>query len=236
MIIAPEDFLASNGKPSGPEEPVSLSRQAYQKIRRKIISLELPPGSIIDENQLQQELELGRTPIREALQRLSLEKLVTIVPRRGIFVTDIGITDLQRLFEVRIELEGLAARLAAQRGTQGHWQRMEAALSNLSTEKKPLDNRALIMVDEYCHQIIYEATDNKFLKDSATTLYALSLRLWYYFLSKIGDMHSAILEHKVILEALKAKDSKRASELLRGHVRTFQEEIQAAMLGLPSKE
>jgi DNA-binding GntR family transcriptional regulator len=236
MIIAPEDFLESDGKPSNQDEPISLSRQAYQKIRRKIISLELPPGSIIDENQLQQELELGRTPIREALQRLSLEKLVTIVPRRGIFVTDIGITDLQRLFEVRIELEGLAARLAAQRGTAEHWQRMEAALSSLSLENERLDNQALITVDEYCHRIIYEATDNKFLKDTATTLYALSLRLWYYFLAKIGDMRSAILEHKVILDALKAKDPERAGELLRGHIRTFQEEIQAAMLGLSSTE
>lgn len=228
MIIAPEDFLESDENHQGPP---SLSQKAYQKIRKKVISLELPPGSIVDENQLMEELGFGRTPIREALQRLSLEKLVSIVPRRGIFVTDIGITDLQRLFEVRLELESLAARLAARRGTPQHWQRMAAALDSLPGDDQPLDNKALIIVDEYCHQIIYAAADNKFLTDAATTLYALSLRLWYYFLSRIGDMRGAIMEHRIILEALENQDAQRAGMLLERHIKTFQEEIQSAMLG-----
>lgn len=228
MIIAPEDFLEGD---HNHQETQSLSQKAYQKIRKKIISLDLPPGSIVDENQLMEELGLGRTPIREALQRLSLEKLVSIVPRRGIFVTDIGITDLQRLFEVRLEIESLAARLAAKRGTRQHWQRMEAALDSLPGNDQPLDNQALIIVDEYCHQIIYAAADNKFLADAATTLYALSLRLWYYFLSRIGDMRGAIMEHRVILEALQNRDAEQAGMLLEKHIRTFQEEIQSAMLG-----
>jgi DNA-binding GntR family transcriptional regulator len=228
MILAPQDFIENGDNREGTP---SLSQQAYQIIRRKIISLELPPGGIIDENGLMDELGFGRTPIREALQRLSLEKLVTIVPRRGIFVTDIGITDLQRLFEVRLELEGLAARLAARRGTEDHWERMQAALDRLSAQGPSGDNQAMIIVDEYCHQLIYDAADNKFLKDSATTLYALSLRLWYYFLNRIGDMRGAILEHKVILEALRNNDEERAGMLLEKHIKTFQEEIQAAMLG-----
>lgn len=233
MIIAPEDYLESNDRKQG---SVSLSTKAYQIIRKKIISLELAPGSIVDENDLMDELGFGRTPIREALQRLALEKLVTIVPRRGMFVTEIGITDLHRLFEVRLQLESLAARLAAKRGTQEHWQRMEAALDSLPPEDRPPDNQALIIVDEYCHQILYEASDNKFLADAATTLYALSLRLWYYFLNRIGDMRDAILEHRAILEALREQDAEKAGQLLEGHIRAFQEEIQAAMLGIPGEE
>lgn len=228
MIIAPEGFLESD---ENHQETQSLSQKAYQIIRKKIISLDLPPGSIVDENQLMQELGFGRTPIREALQRLSLEKLVSIVPRRGIFVTDISITDLQRLFEVRLEIESLAARLAAKRGTPQHWKRMAAALDGLPGDDKPLDNQALIIVDEFCHQIIYAAADNKFLADAATTFYALSLRLWYYFLSRIGDMRVAILEHRIILEALENRDAERAGMLLEKHIRNFQEEIQTAMLG-----
>jgi DNA-binding GntR family transcriptional regulator len=228
MIFAPENYLDSDQDHQGTQ---SLSQKAYQKIRKKIISLELPPGSIVDENQLMEELGLGRTPIREALQRLSLEKLVTIVPRRGIFVTDISITDLQRLFEVRLEIESLAARLAAKRGTPQHWQRMAAALESLPSDDQPLDNEALIIVDEFCHQIIYAAADNKFLADAATTLYALSLRLWYYFLSRIGDMRGAIMEHRIILEALQNREAEQAGALLEKHIKTFQEEIQTAMLG-----
>ncbi|MCX7853916.1 MAG: GntR family transcriptional regulator, partial [Caldilineales bacterium] len=92
----------------------SLSQRAYEGIKHQIISLALPPGAVIDEDRLQAELGLGRTPIREALQRLALEKLVTIVPRRGTFVTEIGLMDLRLLFEVRVPLESLATRLAAQ--------------------------------------------------------------------------------------------------------------------------
>jgi DNA-binding GntR family transcriptional regulator len=122
---------------------VSLRQRAYERIKKKIVSLELSPGSVIDEAVLQAELDLGRTPIREALQRLSLEKLVVIVPRRGMFVADIGVMDLQRLFEVRVVLECMAARLAAQRGTEQHWQRMEAVLARLPVGTSSVDNQSM---------------------------------------------------------------------------------------------
>jgi DNA-binding GntR family transcriptional regulator len=211
-------------------QPLSLSQRAYEAIKRKIVTLELAPGSVIDETALQEELGLGRTPIREALKRLSLEKLVTILPRRGMFVTEIGIADLTRLYEVRIELEALAARLAARRGRPEHWQRMAAALSQIPTEP---DHDVLIAIDEGCHQIMYQAADNAFLADMLNSLYALSLRLWYFALADIGDMHDTVMEHQIILEALQAGDEERAAALLSEHINTFQEEIQSAMVGAP---
>jgi DNA-binding GntR family transcriptional regulator len=217
-----------------------LSQQAYEDIKQKIVSLELPPGSVIDEGSLQDELDLGRTPIREALKRLSLEKLVNIVPRRGMFVSEIGITDLQQLFELRVMLESLAARFAAQRGNHEQWHRMELALnglpwSDLPTEDEALmANEALITIDKACHEIVYEAANNEFLQDTLITHYALSLRLWYFFLADIGDMRQAILEHKRILKALKARDAESASQLMKSHIQAFQEEIQSVMLGVPA--
>lgn len=208
---------------------VSLSQQAYECIKQEIVSLKLPPGSVINEIDLQEELDLGRTPIREALKRLSLEKLVIIVPRRGMFVTEIGIRDLQQLFEMRLPLESLAARLAARRGTREHWDRMQAALRHLS--ETDADNQALITIDQTCHEIIYDAADNEFLRDTLVTHYALSLRLWYYFLSRIGDMREAIREHNLILGALRAKDSDLAARLMERHIRTFQEELQGVISG-----
>ncbi|HSM58956.1 MAG TPA: GntR family transcriptional regulator [Candidatus Sulfomarinibacteraceae bacterium] len=212
-------------------ERLSLKQKAYEAIRHKIVSLELPPGAVIDESALIEELDVGRTPIREALQRLALEKLVVIVPRRGMFVTEIGITDLQRLFEVRLELEDLAARLATRRGRPEHWQRMEEVLAQLDDESEETDNEILITIDGACHEIMYEAADNEFLQDTLSTMYALSLRLWYYSLAKIGRMHSTVSEHREILEALKAGDQERAGALLRAHITSFQEEIQDVMLG-----
>jgi DNA-binding GntR family transcriptional regulator len=208
---------------------VSLSEQAYDCIKQEIVSLKLPPGSVIDEAGLQEELGFGRTPIREALKRLSLEKLVIIVPRRGMFVTEIGIRDLQQLFEMRLPMESLAARLAAERGTHEQWDRMKKALSELTETTG--NNEALITIDKTCHEIIYEAADNEFLRDTLVTHYALSLRLWYYFLSRIGDMREALQEHQLILEALEAKDGERAARLMERHIRTFQEKIQSVMIG-----
>jgi len=209
-------------------QPLSLSQRAYRDIKHKIVTLNLPPGAVIDEAALQEELQLGRTPIREALKRLSLEKLVTIVPRRGMFVTDIGITDLKHLYEVRIEMEALAARLAARRGTERHWQRMEAALQKVPGQS---DYDALIAIDGACHEIMYEAAGNVFLSDTLNVLYALSLRLWYFVLADISDMHDTVLEHQAILDALRAGDEERAAALIRRHITVFQEEIQAAMVG-----
>ena len=213
-------------------DTLSYSERAYNIIKKKIISLELAPGAVINEIALQRELGFGRTPIREALQRLSLEKLVNIMSRRGMFVAGIGITDLTKLFEMRVELESLAAELAARRGKPEHWQRMSAVLAQLPHPDDPDYNESLIALDQGCHEIIYEAADNPFLADTLTTTYALSLRLWYFSLSQIGDMRGAIREHQQILEALKTADEQEAARLMGQHIQAFQEEIQTVMIGV----
>jgi DNA-binding GntR family transcriptional regulator len=227
----PSEILEYANLQNGENAARSLSEQAYRYIRRQIISTQLPPGSVIDEAALKAELGMGRTPIREALQRLSIEKLVTILPRRGMLVTEIGITDLKRLFEVRFELEGLAAQLAAQRGTEEQFGRMEAVLSYLPDPGEEVDPRQLIAIDEASHRLIYEAADNKFLRDSLLTLYGQSLRLWYFTLSQIGALQEAVEEHRLILAALMARDGQQAKSLIQAHVQTFHERKQAAMLG-----
>ncbi len=215
------------------EQRMSLSQQAYEAIKRKIVSLELPPGALIDEAALREELGIGRTPIREALQRLALEKLVVILPRRGTFVSDVRLSDLQRLAEVRLTLEGLAMRLAAQRGTEQHWQEMEEALAQAPWDETDTDNEVWIAIDQKCHEIIYEATANPYLQDILAMLYALSLRLWYFALAEIGDMRQAIREHEHILHALREGDGDRAAQLMQRHILAFHEEIQATMTAVP---
>ena len=214
-------YLTQNGQ--------SKSQLAYEIIRKKIVSLELEPGAVIDEAALRTDLALGRTPIREALQRLALEKLVTIIPRRGMFVAEIGLTDLQRIVELRQPLESLAAQLAAQRGSDAHWAEMEEILSHFPSEGK-VSNVDWIEIDEKLHQIIYAASDNKFLIDSLTSLYTLSLRLWYYAIPDLVGMDQAVNEHVAIFEALKAGDEAGVSKLIEDHIYHFQESIKSAML------
>ncbi len=210
-------------------QAIPLSHQAYEKIKILIVTLKLAPGSVIDEAQLQEELQLGRTPIREALKRLALESLVSIVPRRGIFVTNIGFNDLQRLLEVRLELETLATRLAAQRGTPEHWQRMQQLVVEPIALNDENDND-LIQLDEEFHEIIYEAADNHFLREAITVLLTLNERLWYYFLPDIGGFERTNQDHRMIWESLKSGDGEQAAEQMKHHILSSLDRLRAAVL------
>lgn len=214
----------------------SLSEQAYELIRQKIVTLTLAPNAVVDEGQLQEELNLGRTPIREALKRLELERLVSIIPRRGIFVTPINLTDLQRLYEVRLNLECLATELAAQRGTAVHWQEMEYVLNQANTPSK-ISPEQLISIDDQCHRIIYQAADNQFLEQSLMTLYPLSLRMWNVALAKLGDKKENVVEYKHIVEhqhimgALQQGAVEESVNLMRRHIAAYQQYIENVILG-----
>lgn len=207
---------------------VRLSDKAYDLIRHKIITLELPPLSAIDEQALMQELGLGRTPIREALQRLAAEDLVTVVPRRGTFVSDISLTDLQKVFEARMVLEGFCARLAAERATAGHFERMEALTRELA-EVCEGDSRALMSIDEQFHDVLYSAADNEFLTDAMRRLHALSFRIWHLLLDRLGDVRGAMEQHVAITRALRRRDGVLAERLLQQHIADFQREIKSVI-------
>ncbi len=210
---------------------MSLSTQAYTTIKQKIITLQLQPSDVIDENALRTELGLGRTPIREALQRLDREQLVNIIPRRGTFVSEISMSDLPLLYETRAVLERHTAELAALRGTQAHWEDMTNVLAEAAlAETAPDHANHMIEIDRRCHEIIYAAATNRFLTDTLIQLYAQSNRLWHLYLAKVDRMQQAVLEHQEILAALKSADSTRAGNLMEKHIRSFQAEIQAAIV------
>jgi DNA-binding GntR family transcriptional regulator len=205
-----------------------LSDKAYQLIKHKIITLELPPLSAIDEQALMEDLGLGRTPIREALQRLSAEDLVLLAPRRGMFVADISITDLQKIFEARMILEGFCAHLAAQRATQEQLAQMAALVQEVDRVPDG-DRRALMAIDERFHCLLYEAADNEFLADILLRLHALSFRLWHLVLDRLGSVREALEQHRAITDALSARDEDLAAELVRHHISEFQKEIKAVL-------
>ncbi len=206
---------------------MSLSQRAYDEIKHRIVTLVLQPGSVISENSLQNELGVGRTPIREALQQLERDKLVEIIPRRGIFVSDVELIDLQRLHEVRVPLERLAIQLAVRRGQEQHWREMDALLQEAQYE---CDNNHLLAIDEKCHRLIYQAADNKFLEDTLNVNFSQSLRWWYYALPRIKEMPTKVLEHRQMLDAMIAGDAARAADILEQHICDFHHEIEQAML------
>jgi DNA-binding GntR family transcriptional regulator len=207
---------------------VRLSEKAYRLIKEKVVTLELPPASVIDEQVLMRELDLGRTPIREALQRLDSEGLVNIVPRRGTFVCDISITDLQAIFELRTVLEGFCARLAAQRVTDDQIEKMEAVLRDLE-QVHGEDHRALMSLDKRFHSLLYAAADNEFLAATLDRLYDLSLRLWHLVLNHLEGVRHSIEQNGRVIAALRKGDGARAEALMQDHIVEFQQKIKAVL-------
>jgi DNA-binding GntR family transcriptional regulator len=213
-----------------PRPTRSQSEEAYLKIRDRIVSLELPPGSVVNEARLQQELAIGRTPIREALQRLAQEKLVRSVPHRGTFVTDVKITDLARITEVRVVLEAHAARLAAERCTPADRAAMSELLASLRA-RRGVDQRDLMRMDQQIHRQIYQAARNSFLESTLERYFNLSLRLWFLVLDHEVRLRAAVEEHVELLEAVMSNDGDRADAIMRRHVTGFEHEIRKALVG-----
>lgn len=209
------------------DEPESLGEQAYIALRRKIVRLDFAPGDVLREDELRSSLGLGRTPIREALQRLAREHFVTVIPRRGMFVSGIDVSELSTLFETRAMLEPYTARLAAVRGTDAHWDDMEATLA--LTADPSLDDVAQLALDRRCHEIIWSASSNRFLLDTLDMLYAQSDRLWHLYLADVADMQHAVDEHQAILRALRSGDGDLVAELVETHIRSFDTQIRSAV-------
>jgi len=205
------------------DEDDSLNTAAYRKIKDKIIALELPPASLIDEARLANELSIGLTPVRQALRRLALENLVVILPRRGTMVADLNFSDLQKIFEMRSELESLAAQLAAQRATPEQVSEMENLLREAENLIAAADNNRLIELDRTLHALIARATQNEFLEQTLDGLYCHVLRLWNLSLQRMNVLSDAMDEHRQLLEAIKAHNGERAAMLMRAHIRHFQE-------------
>jgi DNA-binding GntR family transcriptional regulator len=206
----------------------SQGERAYLLIRDQIITLKLAPGSVIEEASLRQELGLGRTPIREALQRLAHENLVTFVPHRGTFVCDINLTDLHRLTEVRVELEGYAARLAATRAAASDRSVMAALMSELDGIDEA-DVHNLMRLDQQIHRQIYQATRNTFLQAMLEESFNLSLRIWFLGLDRGVRLKEAVEEHRQLLDAIVSRDPDRAESVMRRHVTGFEQAIRKVL-------
>ena len=204
----------------------SLSESAYQQLRAMIVRLDYAPGDVLREDEIRTRIGIGRTPVREALQRLAREHFVTVIPRRGMFVSGIDVSELSMLFETRTVLEPYAARLAAARGTNEHWDEMASTLADTTTVTSAND---LMDIDRRCHEILWEAADNRFLLDTLDMLYAQSDRLWHLHLADVTYMSEAIEEHHKILGVLRAGDGDKAASLLETHVAAFDAQVRAAV-------
>jgi DNA-binding GntR family transcriptional regulator len=203
-----------------------ISDRAYSELRQRIVTLRLPPGTALREQELMDELEIGRTPLREAVKRLALENLVAVQPRSGTYVTSVDAADIVHISEVRAELEAHAAELAARRLSDPLRARAEALLEQIAAVGGGAN--ALMGLDESIHRLIWEASRNPYLIETLERYFVLSLRVWYVVLDRVPGLTTAVLDHAGLLEAVLAGDADRARDLMREHVIAFEREIVSA--------
>jgi DNA-binding GntR family transcriptional regulator len=206
-----------------------LADRAYTQLRDRIVRLQIEPGAPIDEDSLGQTLGIGRTPVREAIKRLALENLVVIFPRRGTFATEINITDLAHIADVRIQLEGQAAFRAAQRLTRPQRIELEQLRTDLAQLEGGSDIDALMALDARMHRFIYTCAANPYMQATLEGYFNLSLRIWYLVLDRLPDLFAHVHEHDAALAAIAAGDAERARDLLAEHVATFEREIRSVL-------
>lgn len=204
------------------------TQRAYELIWEKITTLELEPGSPVNEQQLAEELELALVPVREALRLLAHENLVIITPRHGLYVADVNVTDLQQLSEMRLSLEALAARLAAQRATPDNLVVLEALRQEQATVS-PEDSQRLFDLDHKFHQAVAQAAQNRYLAQTLDRLFGLSRRLWYLVLPQLGYLPTAVEKHLDLVKAIKEGNADGAEKIMRLHVEEFYAQVRETL-------
>ena len=204
-----------------------IAERAYRELRDRIVTLRLPPGTVLREDALMRELGIGRTPLREAVKRLALENLVMVQPRRGTSVTAVDVDDIAAITEVRVELEAYAAELAAERIDDADRKEARALLAQIATLGEE-GNDALMRFDERIHRFVSTTSRNPYLAATLDRYFALSLRVWHLVLDRVPALDQSVHDQEALLEALLAGDPVRARMLMREHVLAFQREILTA--------
>ena len=205
-----------------------LVDQAYRQIRDAIVAVRLQPGAPLDEKALSASLGLGLTPIRDALKRLTLEKLAVTYPRRGTYVSRVNIADEARLTEIRVELEGLAAALAAERASDDERAGLLRLLDDLEHGSHArVDHTEL---DARVHRAIYAAAGNEFLEATLNHYANLALRIWNYCLQEELAVDHAIDTQRAVVEAVVQGDVLAARMAAEQHLRQFSEEVRSTVL------
>jgi DNA-binding GntR family transcriptional regulator len=206
---------------------VSLRVQAYQWLKKKIITLEYAMGSHLVENDLCRELGMGRTPVREAVQQLASEGLVNILPRKGCFVSNINLWEFENLLDARIMLETHVVRKLAGIISPEQIEKLQALFDDVPALIKQRDIDALLTIERDFHQGLVTLLDNPYLDAIAENIYDLVTRTWYLSFRRRSqdDLASTLQENLDILEKLDQNDADAAEAAVREHVTSFKNKV-----------
>ncbi|MEX0427367.1 GntR family transcriptional regulator [Nocardioides sp. DS6] len=208
----------------------SYADLAYERIRDRLIMLDIRPGEPINDGKLAAEIGVGRTPVREALKHLERDHLVVSFPRRGTFATAIDVTELSSISDLRQHLEPFAARRAAENALPQVREELRAKAAEVrGLDALGDDRNTLMRFDTSVHRLIYRATGNPHLEDVLIRYDNLATRIWCLVMDRLPDLAHHITEHADLLDAIADGDADRAEQLARDHVAGFESEIRKVL-------
>ncbi len=202
----------------------TLTDLAYRSIEEQIVTLRLKPGDVLSEQMLSATFGIGRTPVREALQRLAQEGLVIILPRKGILVSDLNPRHQLLVLEVRRELERLLSRAGAERATKEQRQALQEIACGMDRAAKTNDDIAFMRLDREFNRLMIEAAHNSYAARSMKLLQGLSRRFWYMHYRQAADLPLCARLHANQARSIaqgKADAAARGSDKLMDYVENF---------------
>jgi len=203
------------------ESGLSLNEQAYRRFKQALVTLSYKPGEYLNTAQVMNDLAMGRTPINQAIHRLSNEGLLQIIPRKGVMVSPLSVDDALELIEVRLANEMLCMRLASSRISAQDIASLEAINQQIEVATQQRDRDGMMLLDNQFHQQLAKIAGNKMLMDILSVLHAQAQRFWASSLSKEGHMQEVIEEHRAIINALAAQDAQAAADAAEVHILSF---------------
>lgn len=212
-------------KPKDAQRHISLRDQAYHAIKRLIITTALRPGEILSEPALSTELDIGRTPIRQAIDRLLNDGLVEVMPRKGTIVKPVSLDEILNIIDARIVNETFCVRVAAERASPDVPVQLRANLAAMREAAGARDIEAIAGLDQQFHALIAGATRNPVMSDLLRNLHERSARMWFISLST-NEQHLRICdEHAAIVDAIARQDPGQAENAMRAHIESFRANI-----------
>lgn len=205
------------------------NEHAYQALRERLVLLDIAPGAPLNESELMEDLDVGRTPLREALKHLEQDHLVVSYPRRGTFATPVDITSLTEVSEIRTLLEPYAARRAAERRLGEDLQAFAELQAELERMSADTPSRDLLETDLRMHRAVYRAAHNDLLYPTLSRYGALATRIWSVAVHRLSLIDSHIYEHVHLLEAISAGDAERAEMLMADHMHDFENRLRTVL-------
>ncbi|MGE0768974.1 MAG: GntR family transcriptional regulator [Hyphomicrobiaceae bacterium] len=192
----------------------SLTDEAYAVLEERIVTLEMAPGSNVSEQAICQEIGLGRTPVREALQRLAREGLVVVLPRKGVRVTGTDPARQLLVLEVRRELERLLSRTAAQRASHEQRTQLREIALGMESAAETNDDRAFMRLDRAMNLLVMQAAHNDYAAGAMRLINGQSRRFWYQHYRTAADLPLCARLHASQARAIASGDGSSAAAAL----------------------